>query len=130
MEDGLRKGSLFQIDMGVKKLRDMDEFLQRARKYMDYEEEGAWRGQHEARPRKFSEHTLRNESQANILAECINTEYGNIKRPEPMVLKGRPESLQEMVSLSQEWQTWHQQLPCFEGRYRGVDTSMETFAVC
>lgn len=39
MQDGLRSGSLFQINIGVNKPRNLKEFLQRSAKNMVYEDD-------------------------------------------------------------------------------------------
>lgn len=38
MKDGLCQGSIFEIDNGVNRPRNLEDFLRRLQKYIDYEE--------------------------------------------------------------------------------------------
>lgn len=113
MKDGLRKGGFFQINIGVNKPRDLSEFLRWSQKYIDYKgddladqalSEPTYEKssqQHDkrqmkdptqasdAKPRggRFTEHTLLNTSRAKILVECANTEFRDIKQPNPLPRK-------------------------------------------
>lgn len=108
MQDGLRSGNLFQIDVGVNKPRNLKEFLQSLAKYMEYEDDEltaraidkapakketqpqeTWpkidQGSHQQEPRRrgprFTEHTPLNTYRSNIIDECANTNLPGIKPP-------------------------------------------------
>lgn len=114
LRDGLRTDNLFEIEVGIKEPPDLVTFLCRSQWFINYEEsvmsrravargatewpqedrEQQWRrdrdqggSSRDLKSRKFIDRTKLNTSYAQTLSECANTEFRDVKRPDPLILK-------------------------------------------